>query len=256
MISYRVIPVLLLHQDGLVKTIKFKKPKYVGDPINAIKIFNEKEVDELVFLDIDASKEKRGPNFELLEQIASECFMPLAYGGGISSLDQVNRILYTGIEKVILNSTALIKPTLIDKIAKAAGNQSVVVSIDVKKNWLGKANIYSHSGLKVPKTSIVDFAREMENRGAGEIIINSVDLDGLMTGYDLDLIRQLSDAVRIPVVGCGGAGSLLDLQKAVKEGQASAVAAGSLFVFYGPHKAVLINYPSQKQLKSIFEDEK
>ncbi|GJM33475.1 MAG: putative imidazole glycerol phosphate synthase subunit hisF2 [Saprospiraceae bacterium] len=255
MISYRVIPVLLLHEKGLVKTTKFKKPIYVGDPINAIKIFNEKEVDELVFLDIDASKKNRGPDFSLLEQIASECFMPLGYGGGISTIEQVNRIFNIGIEKVIFNSSALSNPKLISEVAKTAGNQSVVVSIDVKKNWLGKKIIYSHSGTKVPKLSLTEFARKMQEFGAGEIIINAVDQDGMMNGYDLELIKEVAEAVEIPVVACGGASNIQNLREAVAMGKASAVAAGSLFVFYGPHKAVLINYPSQDKLKSVFEHE-
>ena len=255
MISYRVIPILLLHDSGLVKTTKFKQPKYVGDPINAIKIFNDKEVDELVFLDIDASKHKREPNFKLLEHIASECFMPLGYGGGITNISQVNRIFNIGIEKVIFNTAAFNQPTLIEEAAKSAGSQSVVVSIDVKKNWLGKKKLFSHAGAKAPNITIADFVKRMQDIGAGEIIINSVDQDGITNGYDLELIKTVAEIVDVPVVACGGAGTIQHLSEAVQLGGASAVAAGSMFVFYGPHRAVLINYPSQEKLKSVFEHE-
>ncbi|MDO8368154.1 MAG: AglZ/HisF2 family acetamidino modification protein [Saprospiraceae bacterium] len=253
MISYRVIPVLLLQNGGLVKTRQFKKPTYVGDPINAIKIFNEKEVDELVFLDIDASKEKRGPDFGLLEQIASECFMPLGYGGGIRTVADVNRIFSIGIEKVIFNTAAFTNEAVIKVAAREAGNQSVVVSIDIKKNLLGKRGLFSHAGAPLPKMDPISFARHMQDTGAGELILNAVDRDGMMDGYDIDLIEQIADAVEIPVVACGGAGNLDHFKQAVHKGNASAVAAGSMFVFHGPLKGVLINYPSQEKLKIIFE---
>lgn len=251
MISYRVIPVLLLSEGGLVKTENFKKPVYVGDPINAIRIFNDKEVDELVFLDIDASKENRGPDFALLEQIASECFMPLSYGGGITTLDQVKRIYSTGIEKVVLNSVVFDKPKLIEDVAAEAGSQSVVVSIDYKKALFGKTKVYSHAKRKVPNMTILEFAKEMESRGAGEIILNSVDHDGVMDGYDIDMIAAVSEELSIPLVACGGAGGIEHLVQAIKKGKASAVAAGSMFVFHGPHKAVLINYPNQKSVEKL-----
>lgn len=253
MISYRVIPVLLLQDGGLVKTRKFKKPTYVGDPINAIKIFNEKEVDELVFLDIDASKEKRGPDFALLKQIASECFMPLGYGGGIRSLADVNRIFSIGIEKVIFNTASFTNKLLIKEAAKEAGNQSVVVSIDIKKNLLGKRVLFSHARASVSKMDLISFAQHMQDIGAGELILNAVDRDGMMDGYDIDLIEQVTGAVEIPVVACGGAGSLDDFKQAVHKGNASAVAAGSIFVYHGPLKGVLISYPSQEILRTIFE---
>jgi len=252
MISYRVIPVLLLSEGGLVKSEKFKKPIYVGDPINAIRIFNEKEVDELVFLDIDASKEGRGPDFRVLKNIASECFMPLGYGGGITSVEEVKRIFSIGIEKVILNSIVFEKPEIVTASAKEAGSQSVVVSIDYRKNLFGKNKIFSHSKNQMPLLSIEDFALKMEDNGAGEIILNSVDNDGRMNGYDIEMIASVANKVQIPVVACGGAGNLEHLNLAVKLGKASAVAAGSIFVFHGPHKAVLINYPSQDKLSKIF----
>ncbi|MDB4513364.1 AglZ/HisF2 family acetamidino modification protein [Akkermansiaceae bacterium] len=252
MISHRVIPVLLLSEGGLVKTEKFKKPVYVGDPINAIRIFNDKEVDELIFLDIDASKENRGPDFALLEQIASECFMPLGYGGGITTLEQIKRIYSTGIEKVVLNSVVFDKPELVEAAAAAAGSQSVVVSIDYKRVPFGKTKVYSHAKRKTPSKSVVELAKEMESRGAGELILNSIDQDGKMKGYDLDMIAAISGELTIPVVACGGAGCVGHLSDAVKKGKATAVAAGSMFVFHGPHKAVLINYPSQEKLSTIF----
>jgi cyclase len=251
--SYRVIPVLLLSEHGLVKTKNFKKPIYIGDPINAIKIFNEKETDELVFLDIDASKENRGPNFQLLKQIASECFMPLGYGGGIKSLSDISRIFHIGIEKVIFNTAAYTNNKIIKDAAKEVGSQSIVISIDVKKNVFGNKKLYSHSRIKTPNIDIVTFAKQMQDLGAGELIINSVDKDGMMDGYDIELIEQISTSVEIPVIACGGAGNIEHFKNAVKIGKASAVAAGSMFVFHGPLKGVLINYPSQEKLRNIFE---
>ncbi len=253
MISYRVIPVLLLSNRGLVKTRKFRKPVYVGDPINAIKIFNEKEVDELVFLDIDASKKGRSPDFKLLEQIASECFMPLGYGGGIKNFEDVKKILSIGIEKVIFNTAAYNSPTLIIQTAKEVGNQSVVVSIDYKKNMIGSPKLFSHSNTKTPSMSIPEYSKYIQDLGAGEIILHCVDRDGEMNGYDLDMIKQITSSLEIPVVACGGAGNINHFIEAVKISHASAVAAGSMFVFHGPLKGVLINYPSQEKLKTIFE---
>jgi cyclase len=251
MILQRVIPVLLLKNKGLVKSIKFAKTTYVGDPINAIKIFNDKEVDELVFLDIKASKEKREPDFDFLESIASECFMPLGYGGGISNLDQVKKIFKIGIEKVILNQICLKRPEFVKEVASEVGNQSVVVSIDVKKNLFGKYKVYDHAKASNTDLNPLDFAKKMEDLGAGEIILNSVDNDGMMQGFDIPMIRNLSDALKVPVVACGGAGKLVDIQMAIADGHASAVAAGSMFVFHGPHKAVLINYPKRNDLIDI-----
>jgi cyclase len=251
MILQRVIPVLLLKNKGLVKSIKFAKTTYVGDPINAIKIFNDKEVDELVFLDINASKEKREPDFDFLESIASECFMPLGYGGGISNLNQVKKIFKIGIEKVILNQICLKRPDFVKEVALEVGNQSVVVSIDVKKNLFGKYKVYDYAKAANTDFNPLDFAKKMEDLGAGEIILNSVDNDGMMNGFDIPLVRNLADALKIPVVACGGAGKLVDIQMAIKDGHASAVAAGSMFVFHGPHKAVLINYPKRSDLINI-----
>lgn len=248
----RVIPVLLLKNAGLVKTQKFKEPKYVGDPINAVKIFNEKEVDELIFLDITASIEKKKPNLKLLNEIATECFMPLCYGGGIKSIEDIKSIINAGVEKVALNSIAVECPELVKKAADVFGSSTIVVSIDVKKNFWGKKIIYSYSGSKNTGIDPVKFAVEMQKNGAGELLINSIDKDGMMSGYDYELINQISKEVDIPVIACGGAGNLQHLKQAYEAG-ASALAAGSMFVFHGPHRAVLINYPSQKELQEIFK---
>jgi cyclase len=253
MLLHRVIPCLLLHNGGLVKTLKFKEPKYVGDPINAVKIFNDKEVDELIILDIDASKEKRGPNFELLSKINREAFMPLGYGGGITTVLQVREVLNLGFEKVVLNSSALANPNLITQAAAECGNQSVVVCIDVKKNLLGKYGVYSHATGKTLALDPAEHAVEMERLGAGEIIINSVDRDGTLSGFDMDLIKRVTSRVSVPVVAMGGAGSVQDFAGAIKTGGASAVSAGAFFVFHGPHRAVLITYPAKGELKRAIE---
>ena len=245
----RVIPVLLIQNGGLVKSIRFRNHQYVGDPINAVKIFNEKEVDEIIILDISASRENRSPQTEQIAEIAGEALMPLAYGGGITRLEQIKMILYEGAEKVILNSSALDRPELITEAAAQFGSQSIVVSMDVKKNWRGRYRIYRDNGRKKTSLSPVELARRMEAAGAGELFLNSIDCDGTFEGYDLDLIREVTQAVDIPVIACGGATGVSDFAEAVREGGASAVAAGSLFVFQRPHRAVLISYPSQEELK-------
>ncbi len=248
MIRPRVIPCLLLKNEGLVKTVKFKDPKYLGDPINIVRIFNDKEVDELIFLDITATIENRRPNFALLEKITSECFMPLGYGGGIRDMDDIKRLLKIGVEKIILNTAAVQNPSLIREAANYAGSQAVVISIDVKKSLFGKYEAYIHSGKKNAKLDPVNFAVEMEKQGAGEIFVNSIDHDGVMQGYDLTLIKRMSDAINIPLVACGGAGNLQHLAEAIQAG-ASAAAAGSMFVFQGPLRGVLISYPTQEELR-------
>ena len=250
MLKTRVIPCLLLKGKGLVKTVKFKNPKYIGDPINCVRIFNDKEVDELIFLDITATLDKRKPQFDLLEKISSECFMPFGYGGGINNVDVAKQVLKQGAEKIIVNSSAM-NLEFLKEASSIFGSQSMVVAIDVKRNFLGKYHCYTHSGTKNTRLNPIDLAKKVESNGAGEIFVNSIDRDGTMTGYDLDLIKMISDNVNIPVVASGGAGHLLDFQKAVDRGGATAVAAGSLFIFQGPHKAVLINYPSQDELKGI-----
>ena len=245
----RVIPVLLIQNGGLVKSIQFKKHQYVGDPINAVKIFNEKEVDEIVILDISASQDKRAPNIQQIAEITGEAFMPLAYGGGITRLEEIVEILYEGAEKVVLNTSALDDPQLITRAAQRFGNQSIVVSIDVQKNWLGQYKVYRNNGTKNTGINPVELAKQVAELGAGEIMLTSIDRDGTFGGYDLDLLKQITQAVDIPVIACGGAAEVKDFQQAVAIGGASAVAAGSMFVFQRPHRAVLISYPSQQELK-------
>jgi cyclase len=252
MIRTRVIPCLLLRNRGLVKTVKFKDPKYLGDPINIIRIFNEKEVDELLLLDTTATIENRSPPFDLLAQITDECFMPLGYGGGIRSLEDMKTLFHLGVEKIAINSYALENPLFIEEAAGLFGSQSIVVSIDAKRNRSGQYEVFVHAGQKGTDFDPVRHAVEMEKLGAGELFLNSIDRDGTMQGYDLELIRLVSKAVRIPVVACGGAGKVQDFVQAVKLGGASAVAAGSLFVFQGPHRAVLISYPDTQKIQDIF----
>lgn len=245
----RVIPCLLLKDRGLVKTVKFKEPKYIGDPINTVKIFNDKEVDELVLLDITATAKKTKPNMSIIHEIASECFMPLAYGGGINCVDDIKQIFGLGVEKVIINSHAIENPSFIKEAANRFGSQSIVVSVDVKKNLFGRYEIYTHGGRKKIKQTPTEFACKMQELGAGELLLNSVDMDGTMKGYDIELIKSVSRNLEIPLIACGGAGRIEDFKEAIKEGGASAVSAGSFFVFQGPNKAVLISYPSTKDLK-------
>ncbi len=244
----RVIPALLLHKGGLVKSVKFKDYKYVGDPINAVKIFNEKEVDEIAVIDIDATRDKRPPNFDQIIEIASEAFMPLSYGGGITTIDQIKKIFFGGVEKVIINKAAHTKPSLITEAARLFGNQSVVISIDAKKSLLGGYKVYIDNATKKTSYSPEMFAKKMEEAGAGEILLNCIDADGTYKGYDLALVKSVAAAVSIPLIVLGGAGSVTDFAEAKLYG-ASAVAAGSMFVFQRPHQAVLISYPSQKELK-------
>lgn len=254
MLRTRVIPCLLVQGQRLVKTVAFRDPRYVGDPINAVRIFNDKEVDELVVLDISATVEQRPPNLRLISEIASECFMPLAYGGGIRSLEQLQSIFSLGVEKVVINNEAAARPAFVRDAAGKFGSQSIIVSIDVKRKWFGGYEIRTRAGRQKTGLDPVRFARDMESAGAGEIFLNSIDRDGTMQGYDLDLIRAVSQAVSIPVIACGGAGTLADLAAAVTKGGAAAVAAGSMFVFHGKHRAVLINYPTRRELEANFDD--
>jgi cyclase len=239
----RIIPCLLLKGRGLVKTLKFKSPKYIGDPINAIRIFNEKEVDELVLLDIDASLLGQEPDYELLAEVAGECFMPICYGGGIKTIEHARKIFALGVEKIALNTAALQDLELVRRIADQFGAQSVVCSIDCKKSLLGRYSVYSHAGSKDTKLNPVDWARQVEGAGAGEIFLNAIDRDGTLQGMDIPLIKAVVGAVHIPVIACGGAGSVADLIEPFEQAGVSAVAAGSFFVFHGKHKAVLISYP-------------
>lgn len=251
----RIIPVLLLKGKGLVKTVRFKEPKYIGDPINAVKIFNDLKADELIFLDITASKEGRTVSINLVKDIGDEAFMPFGIGGGISNITQIEHLLKAGAEKVVLNTNAVIKPDLIKEASKIFGSQSIVVSLDAKKSLLGKYTCWIKDGSENTKGHPIDLAKKAEDSGAGELIINSIDLDGVMTGYDIGLIKSIADIVSIPVVACGGAGNSEHLKKAYSEGKAHALAAGSMFVFHGPRRAVLINYPSKSEIKQLFNKE-
>jgi cyclase len=243
----RIIPCLLVHDQGLVKTVKFQQGKYVGDPLNAVKIFNEKEVDELIVLDIDATVQGKAPNERLIGQLAVECRMPLCYGGGVTSAEQARRIIGLGVEKVALSAAALADPSIITRIADEVGSQSVVVVLDVKKKLFGGYEVCTHNGTRGTKTSPADAAREAQARGAGEIVVNAIDQDGAMKGYDLELATQVRAAVTVPLTVLGGAGSLDDLGKLIAACGVVGAAAGSLFVFKGPFRAVLINYPTQVQ---------
>lgn len=247
MLRTRVIPVLLIKGEGLYKGVKFKDFKYVGDPINAVKIFNDKEVDEICILDISASVENKEPNYKLINEFASECFMPCCYGGGIRNFEQVKKIFDLGIEKVAINTGAVEVKNLIANIAKHYGSSSTVVSVDYKKNLFGKSTVYIKQGTTNTKLDVLDFAKQCEQEGAGELILNSIDRDGTMNGYDLELIQKISSQIKIPLIASGGAGNIIHLGQAVKHG-ASAVAAGSMFVFHGKLRGVLINFPSQEEL--------
>ncbi len=246
----RVIPCLLIHKRGLVKSVKFKDYKYVGDPINAVKIFNEKEVDEIAILDISATIENRSPSLSQITEIASEAFMPLSYGGGITTLEQIKDIFYSGVEKVILNTSAFKNTKLISEAARLFGNQSVVVSMDVKNAILRGSRVYIENGKTNTGLTPVQYAKMMQDAGAGEIVLNSIHRDGTFSGYDYKLISEVSKVIEIPLIALGGAANIADFNKAIQNG-ASAVAAGSMFLFQGPHRAVLISYPSQSELKEI-----
>lgn len=242
----RVIPTLLIQDGNLVKTKKFDKAQYLGDPINAIKIFNEKYVDELCILDITATKENKEPDFELLEKMASEAFMPLSYGGGIKNIDQIKRLFRLGFEKVVINTAAASNYSLIRQAAEYFGSQSIVCSVDYRKGLFG-VSCYVEDGSKKLKQNPVDMAVKYADSGAGEILLYSIDNDGMRIGYDQKTISAVSSAVQIPVIACGGARTVADLKYALDAG-ADAVAAGSLFVFFGDKQAVLINYPEEKEL--------
>lgn len=246
----RIIPVLLYDDRDLIKTINFKDRTYLGDPVNAVKIFNRKGIDELSVLDIGATKNHREPDFELLKDIASEAFMPLSCGGGITNMEQVHELLAIGYEKVVINSELVRNPKLITESAEAFGSQSIVASIDAKI-IKGQYHCVINDGQEVTDKVPVELAREAERLGAGEIIINSVDRDGMMQGYDIELVRSVADAVKIPVTAIGGAGGIADLKKVLDEGHAHAAAGGSMFVYYGRLKAVLITAPDERELTEI-----
>lgn len=246
----RVIPILLLQEGGLVKTVRFKDPKYVGDPINAVRIFNEKEVDELVLLDICATKEKREPNYDHIEEIVSEAFMPVGYGGGIHTLRQIEKLFKIGVDKIVLNTATFSNSSLITEAASIYGNQSIVGSVDVKKNFLGEYKIFSHCGCQKQKSELTTHLKRIQDLGVGEVFLNSIDKDGTMSGYDKILIGKAVSVLNIPLVAIGGAGQITHLSEAINAG-ASAVAAGSMFVFQGIHRAVLISYINSKELELI-----
>ena len=252
MLRPRITPCLLVHEGGLVKTVGFKAPKYVGDPINAVKIFNEKEADELIVLDIDATVNNAEPDFKLIARLAAECRMPLCYGGGVRTVEQAKKIIGLGVEKVALSAAALEDPTLISRIAEEIGSQSVVVVLDVKKRLLGKDHeVWTHNGRNNTKKAVLDVALDAQARGAGEIVVNAIENDGRMQGYDLALAAGLRQALKVPMTVLGGAGSLADIGKLIEACGVVGAAAGSLFVFKGTYKAVLINYPNPAQKDDI-----
>lgn len=252
MLRTRVIPVLLLKERGLVKGRQFKNHKYVGDPLNAVKIFNEKEVDELVFLDISATDENRSPDFDLLADIASEAFMPFAYGGGVKTVKQVEHLFSIGVEKAIINTAAFLDFKFVKESVGVAGSQSIVVSMDVKKSLLGSYEVYINNGKIKTKLDPTTYAKQMQDFGVGELIVNSIDREGTGEGYDIKLLEMVSNAVEIPVVGLGGAGCLQDFVDAKNQTNVSGLAAGDLFIFHGKHKAVLITYPKYRELEKLF----
>jgi len=251
MLRTRVIPVLLLIDDGLYKTIRFKDPRYIGDPINAVKLFNEKEVDELVLFDITSSDRNTPPNFDLIHTIATECFMPICYGGGIRSLEDASKLFRLGVEKISINTAGIKDPEFIHGLSRKFGKSSIVVTIDIKKDVFGNYFVYTNRGKKNTGIKVEEWVKKIESLGAGEIIINNIDKDGTMTGYDIKLLKIVSKMSQIPIVACGGAGKLGDLRAAVVDGGVSAAAAGSLFVYWGSKKGVLINYPERKVLDSL-----
>ena len=254
MLRPRIIPCLLVHNKGLVKTVKFKNPKYVGDPLNAVKIFNEKEADELMVLDIDATVEKREPDYKMIENLAAECRMPLCYGGGIKTAQQAQHIFNLGVEKIALSSAVIDNPTLVTEIAEQVGAQSVVVILDIKKKMFGGYVNYIENGKKKTKIDLNKFIIQLQDMGVGEIVINSIDDDGVMKGYNFELIDTIKPLINVPLTVLGGAGTADDLAKLIKTYGIIGTAAGSLFVFKGKYRAVLINYPNQDEKSSLFRN--
>lgn len=242
---------MLLRDNGLVKTVKFKKSTYIGDPINAVKIFNEKEVDELVFLDIDATRNKKEPPYEAIQDIATECFMPFCYGGGVKTIDQIRKLLASGAEKIALNTAAYRNPGFVKEAVAIFGSSTIVASIDYKKNIFGKPLVYVNGGKTNTKKDPVSYAKQMEALGVGELLVNSIDRDGMMIGYDLETLNTISNAISIPVIACGGASSLEDFKTVFEKAGVSAAAAGSFFVFQSKKRGVLISYPEQAEVQKI-----
>jgi cyclase len=255
MLRRRIIPALLMRDGGLVKTVKFSKERYIGDPINAVKIFNEKEVDELCLLDIGATIEGRPPAYSEINEIVSEAFMPIGYGGGIQTMDHIERLFKIGVEKVIMNTAAFENESLVKDAANLFGNQSIVISIDIKKDIWGQYKVFTRSGKSKQKIDMISAVKKMQDLGAGEIILNNIDRDGTMQGYDLDPIDEVSKALEVPLVALGGAGSIDDFVAAVQHG-AAAVSAGSMFVYQGVHKAVLISYITSDALENKLSNTK
>lgn len=257
MLRPRIIPCLLIQNNGLVKTIKFKDSKYVGDPINAVRIFNEKEVDEIMIVDIDATVKKREPDYKMIENLAAECRMPLCYGGGIKTVAQVQKIFSLGVEKIAISSEAIINPSLLREISNRVGSQSLVVVLDVKKNKSGNYEIWTHNGTNNTGNEVVDFSKKLEKLGVGEVVINSIDQDGVMKGYDVELVEKVRDAIHLPLTILGGAGTLNDIGSLIEKFGIIGASAGSLFVFKGIFRAVLISYPDReaksKLIKNFFE---
>lgn len=256
MLANRLIPSLLMSNGALVKTVRFKDPTYVGDPINVVRTFNQKEVDEILLLDIEATTRNRGIDYEMLEKVVSECFMPICYGGGISTLEDMRRLFNLGIEKISLGAAAFQRPELIREAASEFGSQAIVVTLDVKRGLLGRCSVRTHRGQKTVRVSPADAARNIEKLGAGEILLNSIDRDGTWSGFDLNLLREVNSAVSLPVVVSGGAGSLQDVRLAAMEGGASAVAIGSMAVFQGKDLGVLIKFPTRREQESVFATER
>jgi cyclase len=249
----RIIPCLLLKNGGLVKTVNFSKPSYVGDPINAVKIFNDKGADELVILDIEATKNGKQPDYDKIKDIVSEAFMPIGYGGGITSIDQVEKILKLGVEKVILNASAFLKPQLIKDIAEAFGSSTVVGSMDVKKKLLGGKSVFVKNASVNTKKSPIEYAKYLEDLGVGEILVNDVNKDGTLSGMDSAIFTSIADSVDVPVVACGGAKTEDEIINLLINTNLSAISAGAKFVYHGPHRAVLINYPDEQVLDQLRE---
>ena len=253
MLKTRVIPCLQLNGESLVKTVRFQKPQYIGDPINTVRIFNELEVDELCFLDIRASIENRAPVIEILQHISDECFMPLSYGGGVKDFETARKILSIGFEKIILNTQAYRQPTFITQLSQHFGAQAVVASIDVKKNIWGKYVVCIKDGTEKIEEDVVTWAQTLESAGAGEVLLTSMDREGTWSGFDIDLVKKVSEAVSVPVIANGGAGSIEHIEEVIKKGHASAVCLGSMVVYQQKGMGVLVNFPDKERLEGVLQ---
>ncbi len=249
----RIIPSLLLSDRRFVKTTRFRRPRYVGDPLNVLRIFNDKEVDEVIILDIEATPHRRRPNFDYVRDIVSECFMPVTYGGGIRNIEDAQRLVAAGVEKLCINTRAAEDLGFVERLADLLGSQSVTVSVDAHRSRLGGWRLYTHGGRRRVRRRLEDYLLDLQRCGCGEILINSVDRDGVGSGLDIKLIQLVSSTVQMPVIACGGAAALIDFRQAIETGGASALAAGSMFVFHGPHRAVLVTYPDRRSLLELFD---